>query len=36
MSRISHHVTQTQTYYFDKKTHPPVGPEDDEHEVTRE
>lgn len=22
-----------QTYYFDKKTHPPVGPEDDEHEV---
>jgi hypothetical protein len=23
----------SQTYYFDKKTHPPVGPEDDEHEV---
>lgn len=21
-----------QTYYFDKKTHPPAGPEDDEHE----
>jgi hypothetical protein len=23
-----------QTYYFDKKTHPPAGPEDDEHEVS--